>query len=165
VTTLVTVGYGDITAYSIEEKVLCTILMLIGVISFSFATGALASIITSIDSKEALLKEKISTLNDIQVDYDVNIELFNKLARTIKYDHTKKKKDILQFIEELPHKLKLELAMVIHQKMYSSVAFFKDKDKSFIAWIATLIRPLNYEAEEYIYKEGEDLIESNFSPS
>lgn len=55
VTTLVTVGYGDITAYSAEEKVLCIFLMLIGVISFSFATGALASVITSHDSKEAII--------------------------------------------------------------------------------------------------------------
>jgi hypothetical protein len=50
VTTLVTVGYGDITPYSVEEKALCIFLMLIGIVSFSFATGTLASIITSIDS-------------------------------------------------------------------------------------------------------------------
>ena len=94
-TTLVTVGYGDITAYSLEEKFLCIILMIVGVISFSFATGALASIITSYDSQEALVKEKISTLNDITIEYDLDIDLFNKLAKTIKYDHSKKKRDIL----------------------------------------------------------------------
>jgi len=41
------------------------LLMLLGVVSFSFATGTIASIITSYDSKEAVLKEKIATLNDI----------------------------------------------------------------------------------------------------
>jgi hypothetical protein len=66
----------------------------------------------------------------------------------------------LQFIEELPHKLKLELAMVIHLKMYSTVDYFMGKDKSFIAWIVTLIRPLNSESEDYIYKEGEEVFES-----
>ena len=50
VTTLVTVGYGDITPYSVEEKALCIFLMLIGIVCFSFATGTLASIISSIDS-------------------------------------------------------------------------------------------------------------------
>jgi hypothetical protein len=99
-------------------------------------------------------------LNDIQIEYEIDIELFNKLAKTIKYDHTKKKRDILQFIEELPHKLKLELAMVIHLKMYATVDFFMGKDKSFIAWIVTLIRPLNCESEDYIYKEGEEVFES-----
>jgi hypothetical protein len=99
-------------------------------------------------------------LNDIQIEYEIEIELFNKLSKTIKYDHTKKKRDILQFIEELPHKLKLELAMVIHLKMYSTVDYFKGKDKSFIAWIVTLIRPLNCESQDYIYKEGEEVFES-----
>jgi Ion channel len=53
VTTVLTVGYGDITAYSIAEKVFCIFLMLIGVISFSFATGTLSSLITSIDERDA----------------------------------------------------------------------------------------------------------------
>jgi hypothetical protein len=45
VTTIVTVGYGDITAQSSGEKLVCCLLMLIGVVAFSFATGALSSII------------------------------------------------------------------------------------------------------------------------
>lgn len=60
-----TVGYGDISANNIAEKIMCILLMMLGVVSFSFATGALASILTSYDSKEALLKEKIATLNDL----------------------------------------------------------------------------------------------------
>ena len=58
-----TVGYGDITAKSMPEKLLCILLMLIGVISFSFATGAISSIISSSDSTAAKLKEKINTLD------------------------------------------------------------------------------------------------------
>ena len=56
--------------------------------------------------------------------------------------------------------LKLELSMAIHLKMYHHVQFFQDKDKSFIAWIVTIIRPQSSDQEDYIYKEGEDIIES-----
>lgn len=45
VTTIVTVGYGDITPISMGEKIICIILMIMGVVSFSFTTGSLASII------------------------------------------------------------------------------------------------------------------------
>lgn len=65
VTTVVTVGYGDITAQSAGEKIVAVILMITGVVAFSFATGALSSIISSYDSTEAKLKEKIQTLNEI----------------------------------------------------------------------------------------------------
>ena len=39
---------------------------IIGVIAFSFATGALSSIISNYDSTEAKLKERIATLNQIR---------------------------------------------------------------------------------------------------
>lgn len=44
--------------------------------------------------------------------------------------------------------------------MYIAVTFFKDKDKSFIAWISTMLRPTNVEEGRYIYKEGEEITES-----
>lgn len=46
--------------------------------------------------------------------------------------------------------------------MYSHVEFFKGKDKSFIAWVATIIRPQVTDQEDYIYKEGEDIVEIYF---
>lgn len=162
VTTLVTVGYGDITAFNTAEKFLCIFLMIIGVFVFSFTTGSLSSIITSYDSKEAELKEKIVTLNEIADDYMIETELFTKLVRTIKYDHSKKNKDTIAFMEELPHKLKLELALTMINRMYANIAFFKNKEKSFIAWVARLIRPMNVEDSEYIYKEGEEIAESKY---
>jgi hypothetical protein len=114
VTTIVTVGYGDITPVNKAEQIYTVILMITGVISFSFATGALSSIIQNYDSSEAKLKEKIGTLNDIKSDYKIDDELYNKLIKTLRYDHSKKTKDAIQFMDELPHKLKLELAMQIY---------------------------------------------------
>lgn len=95
VTTIVTVGYGDITAISAGEKIMCVFLMIIGVVAFSFATGALSSIITNYDSSEARLKEKFATLNEIKEEYKISSTLFNKLIKSIRYDHSKKQKDAL----------------------------------------------------------------------
>jgi len=55
VTTIVTVGYGDIAAHNSLERFFCMVLMLIGVVAFSFATGAISSIIASYDIKLAKL--------------------------------------------------------------------------------------------------------------
>jgi hypothetical protein len=83
--------------------------MVLGVLSFSYATGALTNIINNLDSKDAQIKEKISTLNLIQREYDIDNDLFNKLARAIKYDHHQKFKTLSTFMDELPHKAKIEL--------------------------------------------------------
>lgn len=50
--TITTVGYGDITIVTPTERIICILLQLIGVISFSFASGALTSIIANIDQDE-----------------------------------------------------------------------------------------------------------------
>ena len=42
-------GYGDITPKTSYERVFCTVLMIVGVTSFSFVSGALASIMASHD--------------------------------------------------------------------------------------------------------------------
>lgn len=57
ITTITTVGYGDISGVTPLEKVLCIIIMIVGVIVFSFASGALASIFASYDKNNAKLDE------------------------------------------------------------------------------------------------------------
>ena len=97
-----TVGYGDITAKTMPEKLLCILLMLIGVVAFSFATGYISSIITNQDQAEAKLKEKMVTLETIQKDYNIDDLLFKKIVKAVKYDHHQNSKDVQEFIERLP---------------------------------------------------------------
>ena len=58
-TTTSTVGYGDISPINTVERLYGCALMLIGVLSFTFISGALSSILQSYDTKQAALQEKI----------------------------------------------------------------------------------------------------------
>jgi len=66
---------------------------LIGVISFSFATSQLTSILFNYDSSQAKLKEKIATLNEIKKEYLLEPELYDQLRSAIRYDHSMNYKD------------------------------------------------------------------------
>lgn len=83
VTTVLTVGYGDITPYNPVEKLFCIILMISGVLLFSFATGSLTSMISSSDQHDAVLNEKLNMLNYLSLEYHLEAELYNKIARTV----------------------------------------------------------------------------------
>lgn len=62
----------------------------------------------------------------------------------MQYDHHQQNaKDIHEFMEDLPTKLKIELAMAIHKKMYANISFLLDRDHTFIAWVGTYLRPIN----------------------
>jgi hypothetical protein len=73
--------------------------MCIGGYTYSYTTGILSSIISSSDNKEAFLKEKIATLNDIKVAFKVDQELYNKLLRNVHYDYRKRSKEFSAFID------------------------------------------------------------------
>jgi hypothetical protein len=124
VTTIVTVGYGDITPKNSGERIICMLLMIIGVISFSIGTGILSSIIANYDTALAKLEEKMGTLQEMRTEYQLGTDLYKKLHKSIKYNHSKKSRDFYLFMEELPYKLKVELAMEIHKKIYNTVNFF-----------------------------------------
>jgi hypothetical protein len=57
VTTITTVGYGDVSITTPLEKIFCIFSMIIGVLSFSFATGSLSSILSVYDFQNAKYKE------------------------------------------------------------------------------------------------------------
>jgi len=69
VTTITTIGYGDISAVNTIERIIASSLMIVGVISFSFATGSLSSIMSNYDHSQALIKQKLATLNEIHSKY------------------------------------------------------------------------------------------------
>lgn len=64
-------------------------------------------------------------------------------------------------MEELPPKLRIDLAMAIHKKMYSGVRFLQNRDNIFIVWIGMYLRAVNVRALDYVYKEGEEINDGN----
>jgi hypothetical protein len=63
---------------------------------------------------------------------------------------------VVGFLDELPHKLKVDLSMHIYASRYESIKFFTNKSRSFISWICPLLKPSYYAEMEYIYSEGEE---------
>ena len=62
VQTNTTVGYGDFDIVSKPEKIFCTLTMLIGVFSFSFASGSLATILLEYDNQGGKLQKHLTLL-------------------------------------------------------------------------------------------------------
>ena len=74
--TITTVGYGEMIATNILERVLMVVLMLAGVCVFSVIAGSLSSLISNIDNVEANLNEKLMKLNKLRDQFSFSDELF-----------------------------------------------------------------------------------------
>ena len=87
VTTISTVGYGDISANTNAERIFCMFLQFIGVSSFTFMSGALSSIISNYDSSQAALQEKLLFLNKLRTTYSIPNDLYLEINKALKYDN------------------------------------------------------------------------------
>ncbi len=82
-------GYGDVYTTNTIERIYACIIMILGVLSFSFASGSLSSIISNLDSKNALLKYKLEIIEGIRKDFKLPKKLYIKVKNNIeKVDHT-----------------------------------------------------------------------------
>jgi Ion channel len=100
--TVTTIGYGDITVATPAEQFFAIILLIIGVIGFSFAIGSLSSVLSSLDAKAGKLQEKMETLDNIREEYRLPYDLYRRLRLALKYDHSKNFDEHQDFLNELP---------------------------------------------------------------
>ena len=113
--------------------------MLLGVIAFSFLNGALSNIISNYDTTNAIYQEKLVILNRIHRDYNLPENLYIRLIKSMQYVHQKNLNDLNNFVEDLPHKLKIEVSLYIYEERYKTISFFKGKSPSFISWLCPLL--------------------------
>ena len=162
ITTITTVGYGDISGVNNLEKIFCSIVMIVGVISFSFANGALASIIQNYDQTNASYQEKLNILNQAYKEYQLPLDLYIKIKKTMGYEIKKDIHDLNRFVDELPHKLKIEVSLYIYEQRYSRIKFFKERTASFISWMCPLLKPQYFGTNQYIFYEGDEVKDIQF---
>jgi hypothetical protein len=116
-TTITTVGYGDIVAHSGTERIVCSIVMIIGVFIYSYTTGSLTALLSNLDSRKAKLNRKLDLLHEISKEYKLNKVFYNKLANALEYEHNRSTKEFEELINSLPSYLRNQLLIVIYEKL------------------------------------------------
>ena len=126
ITSITTVGYGDISATNPTERMFCIGLMLLGVIGFTFATGVLSSIIANYDNEDARYKQELAILDRLHNQYHDGfpLELYNKLKNCIQETDLEEDEEINKFIDELPHSLRVEVSNHIYSRMITKISLF-----------------------------------------
>ena len=131
-------------------------------ISYSYAISSLSSVLHSLDSQQAKLKEKLVTLDEYDVQYNLATELYMRLRQSIKFNNRLRLHHNLEFMKDLPQKLQLELSSIIHKQIVSKFPFFQAQSAEFIAHIGPLLRPRKIQKEDYVYREGDGIDEIYF---
>jgi hyperpolarization activated cyclic nucleotide-gated potassium channel 1 len=154
-TTISTVGYGDIHAFTEIEMIVCIIAEAVGVGVYSMIISSVTSLLSSIDFREAEIANKVKAAEDFGVETGLNRETINKIRQVIKYKASVFSVDNLKILEEMPRTLKTEVVLQMYNGIAQVMPLFKNRDSSFVVFVLPRLVPLYLEQDDEVYEEND----------
>jgi len=164
-TTLTTIGYGDISPYTNLEKILAMLWMLAGLYFLSFTISSLSSMFSQIDTKQTMIDTKMSHIDEFAKEALIDKETKKKMQRVVKMNAMYSgfsAEDRENLLDEMPNTLRYSIATSMNKSVIANFTFFEGRDKIFVSTIAPYLQPYFVPQYENIYSEGEPANEIYF---
>ena len=158
ITTLATVGYGDIIPTTSMERIVAVIWMLVGVSFYSLMVSSLANFLHNLNSKSSVLSNKLAAIDEFASEAKLSKDLRARLKHAIRYTALQTSftsADKRSTFNELPRELRYEIAVVMHNGAAKSIPFFMEKDQVFVAAIVPLLHCVYKQVGSVVYEQGE----------
>ena len=156
VTTLTTVGYGDITPASNGEKIYAMFVMIFGVGIYGYIIGNIANIIANINIAYSHFTYKMQEINNFSKKQNIPKNLQKEMQTFHHYtwenNTTNKQLDLLS---NFPESLQNKIIMFLNRDIVKKVPFFREAKKPFIKDIIKLMDLVTYLPNDTIVKKNE----------
>ncbi len=157
VTTLTTIGYGDITPTTPLAKIYTMFVMVLGVLFYGVVIGQVSAQIMSSDARKRHIHEKLQSLAAFMKTYDIPYELQRNIYEVYHHRIQKNTADLDETIlHDLPLALQHELQVYINTKPLSHVNFLKDCGMDCLMEVAKALIPADAAPGEVIIAQGNE---------
>ena len=160
-TTLTTVGYGDIVPVTGTERVFCLIVMLFGVFIYSYTIGSLINIMANANARKNKLQRRMKTLEELNKTIKINKVLLGKLKRALHYDFAQSMHHKQKLFSLLPATLRDELLLLLNQHLVQGLTFFHGRSPAFSSRLIQSLHPMYTSKADYVYQVGDPNDHSN----
>ena len=160
VTTLTTVGYGDINVTSTHQRTFQILLLIVGTLSYSWLLTYISNYIKKNNEKYIVYEEKMKILEEIRINYpNLSNCLYERISRYLRYNKSKYKYNIKYVLDSLPSSIQNNLIIEIYKPIIKNFLFFKYFENSdFFVKIVTSMKPILSMKDDILVHEG-DIIE------
>ena len=158
ISTICTVGFGDIAATTAIEKIFNIVWICVGVAFYSYTIGTLSSILNYTNKKKSIISSQFSFINEFSKEKNIDKKLLEKITINLEYieQHKKYSDNLsLNFLQDISLDLTYKIARHIHSDLIQKVVLFNKMDINFVAQIIPYIVLHKYKAGEVIYKKNE----------
>lgn len=157
VTTLATVGYGDIGPTTTIERVYAMAVMIGGVAMYSFVIGNVASILASMQPARRRYVEHMERITAFMRYRNINPQLQRRIREYYTFIWGKRLGyDESTLIADLPASLMNEVSLFLKRDIIDKVPFFQGVNEELLREIAAEMRPTVFTPGDYVCRAGED---------
>lgn len=162
--TVFTIGYGDVTSVSTYERVFNLLLLVVGIMIYSWSVTSLSNYVQSVDSKTLDYQKKVAILEQIRVTHEkMPSSLYDKISRFLLYKLHNEKKDKNDIVDNLPIGLRNKLIIEMYRGIINKFIFFKNFDNTdFIIKVILAFKPIQATKNERLVNEGDYIQEIIF---
>eukprot|EP00347_Sterkiella_histriomuscorum_P000699 403374844 len=159
ITTMTTIGYGDIKPQNSQEYMIVCFLELLAGITFAYMIGKIGSLFQRYNLLAVTYKEKVQFVLQFLTLRNIPKELKLKIKRYLDYN-LEMKKDLKIEEEEvygfLNEDLKSKLTVFMNGKILKSVSVFSEFPLEFLSNLTFIFIKKSFSTEEYVFNEGDD---------
>ena len=158
VTTVATIGYGDITPdkNNLYQLIFTIVVQLLGVGFYSYIIGNVANLISNIDIQKTKMIRKKEEVNIFMKTKNIPFYLQNKIKEYYNYLwYTRKNISDYSILEELPFTLKHDISYFLNNEIIQLVPIFKNANEIFIREIIQYLKLLIFLPGDLIIRQGE----------
>ena len=166
ITTVTSVGYGDVTSVNRTELGIGIFLLAIGSSAYSSMLNFIESLIKRNDDQTYDYIKNCQLLEKIRMTHHMSSELYGKIYRLLKYRLMYEKKDKNIIIDSLPLGLRNRLIYEMYKPIIQNFIFFKHFDnKEFIVRVLLSFCPILAVKGDILVNEGDYIQEVIFVKS
>ena len=158
VTTLSTVGYGDIVPdkENMWQVIYTMVVMLLGIGFYGYIIGNVSNLLRRLDTKQALYQEKIHQLHGFLHYRQVPSHLQHKIVDfyTFLWDNHKGFQE-QTLLHDLPPSLQEELSITLKRDLIASVPFLQNAKDTFIKDLSNRLEPVMFVPGDTIFQIGD----------
>ena len=146
ITTLTTVGWGDITPKTTPEVVFTILVLIEGGAAFSYMVGNMATLINKINPRQLRYKESMAVWEDFMHRENLPTYLRQKIRAYKNYRYTKPLASLPEFAkEELSRTMLREIVSAVYSEHLKSFKMFKGLPEQSLMELALVLKPIQVE--------------------
>jgi len=155
-TTMTTVGYGDITPTTVYERWYTMFVYLVGAISYSSIFANVSLLLAGFDEVGQRYRAKLKVMEEMLRFTAVPPDLADRVKLNVDYNWAVTGGfDVSQAMGQLPRALRCEVCMCLYERVVRQAPMFANMHSALIKEIVLALKPTTALPGDWIFHEGD----------